>query len=214
VTVLVLLLGLAVVALVAAVAVAGVIALRNKSTFERDSQLAPGLSTSAPTSWAGSHDPEARLHRRLRDAMAALSANQAFDYDGSLLDLRVELEQQAMALDEQLVVTAALPLHVRRRPLEQIAAVVAVIEQAVADLAVSSTGEAAVRLNAAIDDVRTRTSLVAEARAALDALPPATAAPTSEPNAANPTATPPGSQQLPSPPATSPPAGDQPPTGT
>lgn len=169
--VLVVLLGLIVVALVGAVAVAGVIALRNKSAFERNSRLAPGLSTSAPTSWAGSHDPEARLHRRLRDALVALSTNQAFDHNGSLLDLRVELEQQAMALDEQLVATAALPLHLRRQPLERITGAVGVIEQAVADLAASSAGEAAVRLDAALDDIRTRTTLVAEARAALDALP-------------------------------------------
>lgn len=197
-------LGLIVVALVAAVAVAGAIALRNKSSFERDAKLAPGLSTSAPTSWAGSHDPEARLHRRLRDAIAALSANQAFDHDGTLLDLRVELEQQAMALDEQLVATAALPLHVRGEPLEQIASAVGVIEQAIADLAVSSTGEAAVRLDTALDDIRTRTGLVAQARAALDALPPETEASTPEAG--------PGAPPTTSPPAASPPATGQPPT--
>lgn len=164
------LLGLVVVVVVAALAVAGVIALRNKSSFERDSRLAPGLSSSAPTAWAGSHDPEARLHRRLRDAIAALSANRAFDDDGNLLYLRVELEHQAVALDEQLVATAALPLHVRREPLERVTGAVESLEQAVADLAGSSAGEAAARLNVVLDDVRTRTGLVAQARAALDAL--------------------------------------------
>lgn len=177
----VVLLALVVMAMVGAVAVAGVIALRNKSSFERDSRLAPGLSTSAPAAWAGSHDPEARLHRRLRDAIAALSVNQAFDDDGNLLDLRVELELQAVALDEQLVATAALPLHVRREPLERITRAVETIEHAVADLAGSSADEAGGRLDSALDDVRTRTGLVAQARAALDALddePGAVAPPT------------------------------------
>ena len=159
------------VGVIAAVAVALVIAQRNKAAFERDSRLAPGLSTSAPAAWAGSHDPEARLHRRLRDAIAALTANQSFDYDGALLDLRVELEQQAVALDEQLVATAALPLHVRSDPLTRIAGAVESLEQSVADLAGSSAAEAAARLNTALEDIRTRTGLVAQARAALDAMP-------------------------------------------
>jgi len=194
----VVLLALVVMAMVGAVVVAGVIALRNKSSFERDSRLAPGLSTSAPAAWAGSHDPEARLHRRLRDAIAALSANQAFDDDGNLIDLRVELEHQAVALDEQLVATAALPLHVRREPLERITGGVVAIEQAVADLAGASASEAAARLSRVLDDVRTRTGLVAQARAALDALdsgPGATAPPT--PGVASPAPEQPSSPPLP-----------------
>jgi len=195
----VVLLALVVMAMVGAVVVAGVIALRNKSSFERDSRLAPGLSTSAPAAWAGSHDPEARLHRRLRDAIAALSANQAFDDDGNLIDLRVELEQHAVALDEQLVATAALPLHVRREPLERITAGVVAIEQAVADLAGASASEAAARLSRVLDDVRTRTGLVAQARAALDALDsgPGSAAPPT-PGVASPAPEQPSSRPLPS----------------
>ena len=75
---------------------AAVVALRNKAAFERSNELIPGVRSVAPTSWAGSHEPEARLHRRLIQALDALRANQAFDHDGSLLDLRVELEQQAV----------------------------------------------------------------------------------------------------------------------
>ncbi len=157
---------------VAGLVLAGVLALRGRSSFERDSRLAPHLATSAPTSWAGSHDPEARLHRRLRDAVTALTANQAFDHDGNLLDLRVELEHQAVALDEQLVATAALPLHVRAEPLERIAGAVEALERAVAELAGTSAAEVAVRLDRAVEDLRTRTGLVAQARAALDALDP------------------------------------------
>ncbi len=170
--VLVALFGLVVVAAVAAVAVAGVIALRNAKAFERDSQLVAGVPTNAPTAWAGSQAPEARLHRRLRDALLALDANQAFDDDGDLLDLRVELQQQAASLDEQLVATAALPASVRADPLAHITGAVAAIEEAVARLASSSAQDAAGRLASALEDVRARTGLVAQARAALDAMGP------------------------------------------
>lgn len=182
----------AVVALVAVVVVAGIAALRrSKASFEQESRLAPGLSTSAPASWGGSHDPEARLHRRLRDALAALAANQAFDDSGHLLDLRVELEQQAVALDEQLVATAALPLAVRREPLEIIAGAVLTIEQAVAELAGASATEVSVRLDRALDDVRSRTGLVAQARRALDELDRDASSGTTEPPADRPQTNPP-----------------------
>lgn len=158
--------------LAAAAAVIGVVVLaqRNQASFERANQLLPGVATSAPASWAGSHEPEARLHRRLRDAMAALRANQAFDDDGRLLDLRVDLEQNAIALDEQLVGVAALPVHLRGSSLEKLAGAVETIELAVADLAGSSSREIGERLDLVLADVRQRTGLVAQARAALDAL--------------------------------------------
>lgn len=168
-------------AVVSAVAVAAVIALRNKSAFERSNDLIPGVRSAAPAAWAGSHDPEARLHRRLRQALDALRANQAFDHDGHLLDLRVELEQQAVEVDEQLVATAALPVHLRSDPLERLTAAVASIEQAVADLAGASATETSARLARALDDVRVRTGLVAQARAALDDLPPVEPSPAPSP---------------------------------
>lgn len=169
---LVALFGLVVMMAVTGIAVAGVIALRNAKKFERDSQLMAGVPTNAPTAWAGSQAPEARLHRRLRDALVALDANQAFDDDGGLLDLRVELQQQAISLDEQLVATAALPAGLRAEPLAHITNAVVAIEQAVAGLATSSAQDAAGRLAAALEDVRSRTGLVAQARAALDAMDP------------------------------------------
>lgn len=146
------------------------LAIRSKSAYDRSNELLPGVPTNAPSSWAGSHDPEARLHRRLRDALAALRANQDFDHDGTMIDLRVDLEQQAVALDDQLIATAALPKNLRSEPLARLTAAVESIERAVADLATSSVAETEARLNRALEDVRTRTGLVAQARAALDDL--------------------------------------------
>ena len=52
--------------------------------------------------------------------MAALRANRAFDDDGALLDVRVELEEQAVALDDELVAVAALPRLHRHEPLARV----------------------------------------------------------------------------------------------
>lgn len=157
--------GLAVVGAIAAIAV---LAKQSKDSFEAAGQLVPGVKGSAPASWAGSHAPEARLHRRLRDALAALRANQVFDHSGSLLDMRVELEQQALEVDQQLVATAALPLSMRGEPLDRLTEAVVSIERTVAELAGESASTVAIRLEALLDDVKTRTSTVAQARKALD----------------------------------------------
>lgn len=161
-----------VVGLAAVGAVLGIalLAKRSKDSFEAANQLVPGMTSSAPASWAGSHDPEARLHRRLRDALAALRANQVFDQSGSLLDLRAELEAQALEVDEQLVATAALPMSLRGEPLDRLTEAVLAIERAVAELAGESATAVAARLEAVLDDVKTRTGTVAQARKALDEL--------------------------------------------
>src|ERR1700744_4875451 len=57
-----------------AVAVIAVVGHNQQRALARDNQLIPGRPTRAPKAWAVAHDPEARLHRRLRDAMTALHA--------------------------------------------------------------------------------------------------------------------------------------------
>lgn len=145
-----------------------------KVNYERSNDVVPGVPSPAPTSWLGSHDAEARLHRRLVDVMKALRANQSFDQDGILLDLRVELEQQAVAIDAELVATAALPLSMREAPLQSLAGAVETLETAVAGLATKSAAEVGDRLQAVLDDLQLRTSTVAQARAALDEIDAAT----------------------------------------
>ena len=163
---------------VAGAAALAVIAVRaaNKvqTNYERSNEVVPGVPTSAPTSWLGSHDPEARLHRRLVDAMKALRVNQAFDQNGALLDLRVELEQQAVAVDAELVATAALPMALREEPLQVLAGAVETIEHAVAGLATTSATDVGDRLQRMLEELRLRTSTVAQARSALDEIDAAT----------------------------------------
>jgi len=163
---------IAAVVVVAAGAVgAYALASRSKKDFADANQVIPGRPTRAPASWAGSHDPEAVLHRRLRDAMAALRANQRFDDDGALLDVRVELEAQALVLDDELVSVAALPQAHRHDPLARVTEAVDAIEAAVAELASRSAVESVPRLQEALRRIRERSDTMDAIRAELDRLP-------------------------------------------
>lgn len=167
---------LAVLVLVAlGLAFAMALAKRSKVDYDAGNVTVPGRSSAVPESWGGSHDPEAVLHRRLVTAMAALRANQTFDDDGGLLDLRVSLEQQALDLDQRLLAVAALPAAQKSTPLGHADEAVTSIEQAVADMATRSSTDAAASLQSALDQARERIALIGMAQAELDA--PAAAAP-------------------------------------
>ncbi len=126
--------------LVAGVTIAAVwvVHRRQQRAIARDNQLIPGRPTRAPQSWAVSHDPEARLHRRLRDAMAALRAVNAID-TGSTIVLRADLEQTAIALDDQLVAVAQLTPPQREDLLAAITTAVESVEAAVGRYAAAAT---------------------------------------------------------------------------
>ena len=148
-----------------------VLASQSRRQFRDANQVVRGVKSQAPESWAGSHDPEARLHRRLRDAKAALTANQAFDDDGGLLDLRVDLEQQAQSLDSQLVGIAGLAPELRQAQLKRAEQSVAAVEATVASLVGVSASDSEARLDRLLTELRSRTGSVAEARNELDGEP-------------------------------------------
>ena len=118
---------------VSAVVAATLVVRSQKRKFAEANVVVPGTTTKAPAEWAGAHTPEARLHRRLRDAVAAVRANPAME-DAFRMDARVSLEQQALAVDERLIAVAALPERVRAEPLASVAAAVDAVEAAVAAL--------------------------------------------------------------------------------
>jgi len=165
-----LLIGLAIVV----VGTVAYVALRGAQDFSDANEVIPGHPTQAPKAWAGAHSPEAKLHRRLRDAMTALRANRALD-EPALVPVREALEREALAVDDRLVAVAALPKGVRAAPLAQVATAVEAIEQAVADV-VGLRGPGAGATEAALAEVRTRLALVEEARAELELLGGATPA--------------------------------------
>ncbi|WP_405496078.1 hypothetical protein [Nocardia sp. NBC_00511] len=155
-----------VILIVLAAAVGGVVLLnkRQKQSVADANQVVPGTATRAPASWAGSHDPEARLHRRLRDAMTALRTANAID-DGTTIVLRAELEQAALAWDDRLVAIAALPAAPAREE-QRGAATKAVqsIEDAVAQYVSATTQRTAADVSAGLTSARAQLDIEAEIR--------------------------------------------------
>ena len=150
-------------------AVIGAVALavKSKSSYRAANDVVPGVTSPAPASWAGSHTPEARLHRRLRDAVAALRAATPSGGDATTEPFRSTVEREALALDERLVAVAALPDRVKADPLEQVTSAVEALEDAAAVLA-TSLGSGPQALPRAVADVTERLRLLGEARVELD----------------------------------------------
>ncbi|MGK2929507.1 MAG: hypothetical protein ACSLFO_08005 [Acidimicrobiales bacterium] len=149
------------------------VALRNAQDFSDANEIIPGVPTVAPKEWAGAHSPEARLHRRLRDAMEAVRANAALD-DGSMASVRTSLEQAALATDERLIAAAALPKGHREEPVRRTTEAVEAIEGLVASL-VELRGPAVEDAERRIDEVRQRVRFLAEAHEELAASDPTSA---------------------------------------
>lgn len=152
--------------------VVGVVAVATMARSTRQSHLAanqvvPGVPTNAPAEWAGSHSPEARLHRRLRDAVAAMNVNPALA-DLAFAEARAMVETEALAVDDRLVAVGALAPHHRAERLPAVDKAVDAIEAVVAEMVDASLATA--DTEAALAAVRTRLEFVAEARAELAGL--------------------------------------------
>ncbi len=144
------------------------VALRNARDFSDANQVLPGVDTGAPRQWAGAHSAEARLHRRIRDAMTALRANASLD-GPDLIGVREALEREAVAVDQRLVAVAALARRHKDAQLPTVAEAVERIEGAVADV-VAMRGPASSEVEAGLSRVRTRLALVEQARRELEGL--------------------------------------------
>ena len=120
-----------VVAVIAALGVGA--SVRVRRNFRIQNEVVPGITSSAPTSWAGAHSPEALLHRRLRDAVgAAHTAAEVFDAPIDAATDRIDGE--AVAIDSQLVAAAALPADHRDAAISRIEPLVTTLEATVAAL--------------------------------------------------------------------------------
>ncbi|MFT3663088.1 MAG: hypothetical protein QM809_17485 [Gordonia sp. (in: high G+C Gram-positive bacteria)] len=111
------------VVLVVLAAVGWLVALARNSRKVRSGdaallELYPGHDTSGvPESWARGHDPEARLHRRMRESLAALRGSP--DVDVAYLDTRVQLELAAGELDRRLIASALLRVEQKQQFLDR-----------------------------------------------------------------------------------------------
>ncbi len=137
---------------------------------ERSNQIVPGVPSPAPASWAGAHTPEARLHRRLRDAVSGLRAQA--DVGVSEAE-RHDLEQAALDIDAQLVAIAALPERLRADHLATAEAAVTALEDAAGTLLAEAVKRGGSAAGGRLEEVAERLRLLEAARAELDrAVPP------------------------------------------
>lgn len=159
------------VALILLAAVVGGVMLlssRQKRATADANQIIPGTPTRAPASWAGSHDPEPRLHRRLRDAMTAVRTANSLD-DGTTIVLRAELEQAALAWDDRLVAIAALPATAREEQRATAAKGVETIEAAVAQYVSAATQRTAADVTAGLAAAQSQLRIQEGIRKSLEA---------------------------------------------
>lgn len=125
-------------------------------------QVVPGVGPEAPAAWVGGHTPEAKLHRRIRDAVKSAHAQ-----PGVVHTHLAGLDTAAIALDERLIGAAALPPAYRAAAVAEFEPLVARLEQSVASLVGSpaALGEA---FEESMATVRAELDALAEARAEVE----------------------------------------------
>lgn len=111
----------------------GVLSSRSKAAYDARLEIVPGVRSRAPEEWAGSHSFEAKLHRRLGDAVRAVHHQPTLGGPNFTIQ-RSALEQEALRIGDRLVAAAALPERRRRPALDGVARLVDSYEDAVSDL--------------------------------------------------------------------------------
>jgi hypothetical protein len=95
-------------------------------------RVVPQRPSRAPITWLVAPELAARLHRRLRAAIAMASIvrlGAAHDLGLGLVDVVEQLEHRGVDLDEQLVLAAHAPRGTRRRMLRELQSEVAELER-------------------------------------------------------------------------------------
>lgn len=156
---------------VAAVVGFGVaLAVRSRTEFVEQNQIVPGRRSAAPASWAGAHSREAKLHRRLGDAVKGARENPRFVELGLAAQMK-SLEAEAMAIDERLVAAAGLPAPHKDPAIDTLESHVVELEATVAEMVTSiSVADSKLQLEAAVSAADIRLHALAAARAEVEAI--------------------------------------------
>ena len=147
------------------------LAVRSRNDFREQNQVVLGVDSNAPASWAGSHTPEARLHRRLRDVVAA--AHVAAEVSAVSLDVATaRIDREAVALDDRLVSAAALPAAQRGPAVERLEPLVTSLEETVGAMVerLAQTGGPAELTEHTLDDTDIALEALARAREEVERL--------------------------------------------
>ena len=97
--------------------------------FARSNDLIPGQPSHAPDDWTTSTSREARMHRRIRYAIADIHQNPWIADDSGLVAERDRLDAAVFDLDDKLIKASTLPEEERDRSLEAIDAAIAELEE-------------------------------------------------------------------------------------
>ena len=141
-------------------------AQRVKQNARRSQEIAPGRRSEAPLGWAGAHTPEAKLHRRLGEAMAGL--RNATNDDAMVAANVTVVEREALKLEQQLVAASHLAERLKGPAIDELSQAVDQIENVSAQLIQRSAELSAGDVRAQLDDLSQRLTLLDEARAELD----------------------------------------------
>lgn len=129
-------------------------------------QVVPDMLSSAPSNWHGSHEPEAKLHRRVRDAAAGLRATAASD--PTMTETMQSIDREAVRLDQQIVAASRMPERHKEEALTTLEDAVLQFEDMTTSLITRSSGVGGENVKSELDALAERLDLVAEARAELD----------------------------------------------
>jgi hypothetical protein len=144
--------------------------VRSKKDFADANEVVPGTKSAAPTSWAGAHSPEAKLHRRLGDAVRGAQNNPRLVELGLAAQTK-QIEAEALAIDERLVAAAGLPASHRADAVAEFEPQVAALEDAVAALVKSTTvSQSKELLEQAVSEADIKLQALAQARAEVEQL--------------------------------------------
>lgn len=163
-----LLIALLVVMLVSALMAMLAIWLGARALSKRN-RVSPDVATPAPTSWLGAPGAGARLHRRLRTAVAvARSAAATAPSAPHLVDLTAELEREAVALDTHLVISSRIKGKQGRAQMATLAQQVLKVEQVASQVSLLAAQAQAPLIGrgqaSALDDLARQLDLLEQAR--------------------------------------------------
>ncbi len=107
--------------------------------IRKRNRVSPAVPSAAPTSWLGAPSTPARLHRRLKAAVAvAQAAAAAAPTSGHIVEAAAELERMAIDLDARLVTVARIASQQRKPHLTPLVAEVVKVETMASTLSVQA----------------------------------------------------------------------------
>jgi hypothetical protein len=158
------------VAVAAIVAFGVALTVRSKKDFDDANEVVPGVKSAAPASWAGAHSAEAKLHRRLGDAVRAARNNPRLVELGLSAQTK-QIESEALAIDERIVAAAGLPVSHRANAVAALEPNVVALEDAVSTLVTSTTvGQSKALLEQVVSEADIKLQALAQARAEVEQL--------------------------------------------